>query len=493
MITNHENGDSKKGEYLYSKVHYTSEYKYTYVWYEQNGVKRMETKKEKLVEPRTVTSAKTKAVTNSSPTKVRPGNIPTLPSSLPATAKEGYATTQAAQTFSQQKVVDAVKKAATTPQPPPPATAAPKTDSLSLTKYEYQYGLKNLEIKHTQYANKSIYVSTPIQVAGNVMSVSLKATEEHPLFDGLNGKAADRQTSIEYYIASVGMNPNPTLDEWLPILPEGQKEVRSELLLFGTARTAELRFPALIGAKSSPIVYKNGLAMEADEWSFIDGGIGMQLLVEKDPTAMYTIDYTPNAEFYNPWNVDVNQATLKPISHTQVFEHGTNHNKTIVLEKYPYINYEKINMTENYDPNLSDYVPIQVRLQDASIIGPSRVTYKEVPAYNGGSQYVYTKNVTDYKTGTHEPLTAYSIDTETAYNGFDYYHEGDKLVFSQTFNKADIYINDQDSHGNATIVVDYEYLSSDFRMKIILRRNSTDENTLTPIVHDYTLKFKVMK
>lgn len=397
-------------------------------------------------------------------------------------------------------VAEPVKREVIVPQPPPVPRPKPVFDfkkQKSITKFEYLYGIKHLELKHMQYQDKSIYVSKPISVSGNVMQVSMQAVEEHPIFDELGGAAADRQTSIEYYIASVGTNPNPTLNEWYPILPEEDKTVKSELLMFGTARTAELRFHALISSKEAPIVYKNGLKMKSNEWSFADGGKKVQLLIDKEPTAIYTINYTPNASFYNPWTIDINQKGGKPVKHTQLFPAGTNHNKTIVLEKYPYVNYEKINGTTNYDSNVGDYVPIKVTLKDAGIIGienGKRVTYKNVQPYNGTTeQKAYTKNINNYKTGIHQELKPYSIDPETAYAGLEYYHEADKLYFSETFNKADIYVNEKESHGNATIAVEYEYLSSDFRMKIIMRRNSTDENTLTPVVHEYALKFKVMK
>jgi hypothetical protein len=326
------------------------------------------------------------------------------------------------------------------------------------------------------------------------MQVSLDAIEEHPLFDELSGAAADRQTSVEYYIASVGTNPSPTLDDWFPILPEDQKVVKSELLIFDTGTTATLRFPALVGSKEAPSVYKNGIKIDSDDWAFASGGYKVQLLTARDQLAIYTIDYTPNAAFYNPWTVDINQKQSTPVKYTQTFDTGTNHNKTVVLEKYPYINYETINTTDGYEPNTNVYVPVKVTLQEAGIIGPNRMTYKQIFPYDGtDKQLVYTKNVTNYKTGIHPEMKAYSIDPESAYNGFEFYQEGDKLFFTETFNNADMYTNAQESHGNAKIQVEYEYLSSDFRMKIILRRNSTDENTLTPVVHEYTLKFKVMK
>lgn len=512
MQVNHDGytggGDDKKR--LYAATRYVGTYKYTYTWYEQNGLRRMETKKETLAPKRPQPSAKTKAVTRNTPLKSKPASVPSFTSTTqrgkPKERGVNRNSSKERERFKKTKEAAAgrfkfVRRAplrdrSSIPQPPPRPGMKPRHRGKqeAVTRYEYLYGIKNIELKHAQYENKSVYVSKPINVEGNVMQVSLSAHEEHPLFDGLSGAAADRQTSIEYYIAPVGTNPNPSPSEWLPILPEGIQTVKSELLLFATARTANLRFPARIGAKEKAVVYKNGLPLTDGQWSFIEGGTGMRLLVEKDPTATYTIDYTPNAEFYNPWQLDIHQQAAQPVRHTQVFEQGTNHNKTVVLEKYPFVNYEIINTTDGYDANLSSYVPIRVRLQEAGIIGPSRTHFKEVPPLDGSSQYVFTKNVTDYKTGYSEALKPYSIDPDKGlYNGFEYRHEGNKLFFSETFNKANIYTNQQESHGNAKIAVEYEYLSSDFRVKVILRRNSTDENTLTPILHEYTLKFKVMK
>lgn len=361
-----------------------------------------------------------------------------------------------------------------------------------VTKFEYTYGINHLEIKHKQYENKSIFVSKPIAVDGNAMQVSLHSIEEHPLFDQLTGEASDRQTSVEYYVS---YKENPTQNEWNPILPEGEERVKCELLMFTQSKTAKLRFPALIGSKVTPVVYKNQVALKKDEWSFADGATKVQLLVGHEPTAIYTIDYTPNAEAYNPWTLDIDsQAYARTEKAVETFKEGTNHNKTVVLSQYPYIDYGHINLTEDYDPNLGEYVPVKVKLRNANISGVGRTIHTNVEPINGDpSQTVFTKNITDYKTNEWKEPKPYSLKDEDLYNGFEYWQEGNKLYFSETFNKADIYTNQETNHGNAEIEVEYEYMASRFRIKIILRRNSSDINTLSPIVHEYALKFKVMK
>lgn len=375
------------------------------------------------------------------------------------------------------------------PQPPPPPVAPTfnKEVQKELVKYEYLYGIKDLQIRGIEYKDKSIYISKPIQVDGNVMQVSLRASEEHPLFNDISGEATDRQTSVEYYISYVN---TPGLSDWHPILPESEKYVRSELLFFESSRTASLRFPALISSYFEPRMYKDGILYT--QWSFVAGGMKIQLLEERDPASVYAIDYEPNAELVDPWTIDIQQHGLQRVKQKDVFTEGTNHNKTIVLSKYPFVDYEKINTTAGYDPNKDSYRPFQVTLQNASIAGPNRTTLKEVlPLADGAT--VSTVNITDYKTKAWKEPKPYSLDKTNLYTNFEYWHEKNKLYFSETFNKSDIMTNQEINHGNAEIAVEYEYLVSNFRVKIILRRNGQAVHSVAPSVHDYTLKFKVMK
>lgn len=510
--------ESSKKDYIASWQQVSGNTKTTYTKYQQYGKTHVEKKVEKIPAPEKVQAPQKPAPVKETPKKttVAPTKKTTtpvvqktpapVPKAAPKVTTVPPPVTKTSSVVSQPKPTPPVEPDSFEfrPQPErtviniPSAPPSPRPEPtfnfesrVSVTKYEYMYGIKHLEMKHKQYDTVSAYVSTPISVEGNVMQVALHAIEEHPLFDELSGEASGRQTSIEYYVTA---SQNPTPEDWFPILPESIKTVKGELLIFDTVRTGKLRFPAMIGSKEKPVMYRNGLKMEEHEWSFVDGATSIQLLNAKDPTAIYTMDYTPNSEFYNPWYIDVNQRGAQPKKHVQQFPNGTNHNKTVVLEKYPYVNYELINTTNGYDQNLNDYKPLQVRLKNAGIIGPNRTTFKEVlPSDGTDIQSVFTKNITDYKTGIHQALKPYSIDPDKAYKGFEYYQEGNKLYFSETFNKADIFTNEKESHGNAMIEVEYEYLASNFRVKIILRRNTVDENTLTPVVHEYSLKFKVMK
>lgn len=382
------------------------------------------------------------------------------------------------------------------PQPPVKPGPAPRFTfeaQKEVTKYEYLYGIRDLRITGEEYKPKSVYVSKPIEVPGNVVEVSLNAKETHPLFGELSKEAAARQTSVEYYIA---YEENPGLEDWHPILPEDQKEVLGELLLFDTASTANLRFVAIPEKEGlqQARVYKDQILLPPDKWSFANGGRQIVLLEEYSPSSIYTIDYVPNAEVKNPWVVNIAQHQLRKVRQVDVFPEGTNRNKTVILSQYPYINYEVINQDSSYNPNTSAYQPIKVRLKNANIAGPDRTVIKEVLPYNPNIQQdAYTYNVTDYKTGAWKALRPYSLKSEDRYKGFEYIHDGRKLYFSETFNKADINENLETNHGNAEIEVEYEYVVSSFRIKIILRRNGPGVTSVTPVVHSYALKFKTMR
>lgn len=497
MIVNKQDGNNRdsSGQYEYSIYRWVGNHRWLYSYYYKDQTYKV---KRELADPEATPASKSDIIQSSrSKASYQPNSKPTtIPSKDRKTKVDNGLKTRSQSEPGTFKVKENQKKIRESqiPQPPPNANSmslASNEDRRAVTKYEYLYGLKDMSIKYKQYESKGIFVSLPQEIEGNVMQVSLEATEEHPIFDSLSEEASKRKTSVEYYVA---YSDNPSIDEWHPILPEQEKEVECELLMFTKVKTAKLRFPALISKR--PRVYKDGILMSPKQWTLIDGGMKIQLLVDQEPTSIYTIDYTPNAEFYNPWYLDVTQEGMKRMKQIDRFPDGTNHNKTITLSKYPYVDYEKINLSENYDPNLSEYKPMQVRLVNADIDGPQKATYNKAMPYDGsGSQEVFTKNMTNYKTGEWPSLKPYNINqkSDDAYNGFEYWQDGNKIHFSETFNKSDIYANRQTNHGNAEIEVEYEYLVSSFRLKAILRRNSSNANTLTPIVHEHALKFRVMK
>lgn len=362
--------------------------------------------------------------------------------------------------------------------------------STSGVRHEYEYGIKNLQFAYATYQETGIFVTRPIAVEGNIVEVSLSTAEEHPLFNELNGMATDRVTSVEYYVAT---EENPSLSDWKAILPEETKVIKSEKLFFLGA-SAKLRFHADISDIEQTRVYKNSLLLGEDEWYFTERGAAIQLATSVDQNSMYTIDYVPNTDLANPWKIDVPSNQSKRVRQVDRFSNGTDSNNTIKLSKYPYIDFDQVNAGNAFDPNSGDYRPIDVFLTNATMVtnggGVQSDFFPE--AYFQSGEFI-TKNRTDYQDNKDVALTPYSIETDNIHHILEYKQEKDKLVFTESFNRAELYYNNATNHGNGELAVHYDYLVTDFRLKVILRKNTGDDLVVTPNLNSYQLKFKVMK
>lgn len=364
-----------------------------------------------------------------------------------------------------------------------PSNTSTHEEHKPVNLYEYSLGLKNIKALHTTYPETELFVSKPMNVKGNVMEVELEANEEHPVFDDLNGQAIDRQTSVEYYVS---YKQKPSVNDWLPILPIGQEMIHGEKLFFNGTK-ARLRFPAKL---DSIEVYKNGLKMLRGESLLVnDQTIDIP---RKESGSIYTVSYAPNNYKMNPNVIQMNDYKAHTQRIVERFEQGTDINKTIHLTYTPFIDMERIlEEQENYNPNTSDYQPIQVTLVDGTIQGKNRTSLQVVEPYRPDlKESAFTYNKSLYLDKSWSEMQSYSLG-EDYYGGFDYYQWKNRLTFTEPFNVPRLAENVRHTHGNATVEVAYDALVTDFRLKIILRRNTATTLTATPKVNDYTLRFKV--
>lgn len=351
--------------------------------------------------------------------------------------------------------------------------------------FEYMMGVQSISAFSYNYNEREIFISKPINVEGNVVEIELETTENHPTFDSISGKANTRQTSIEYYITH---KDNPNLDDWIPILPKGTEKVIGERLLPKNGE-AFIIFPANM---NSIKVYKNNLLLDETEFNIISN---QQInIINYDESSIYTIDYIPNKKINNPHVIQLLEYKKEIQTKKEVFR-GTSFNKTVELESYPFVDYSLINEEEDYNPNVSIYRPIKVKLINASIAGRNKESIKFVDVFNKEDEHqpAFTYNKTLYKDKSWSELIPYSINPENLYNGFDYYQWKNKLIFTETFNAPQKKENINLTHGVADIEVEYQYLVSSFRIKAILRKNTSEEITASPDLLNYKIKFKTMK
>lgn len=353
-----------------------------------------------------------------------------------------------------------------------------------------------------EFSNNAVYVSKPYKVNGNISQISIMASENYPVFindlstndtegsiDAWSTPINSSYTSIEYYVSNA---EHPTLDQWKPILPMGQNIVKNELLFFSDVGTANLRFKAM---PEPATVYCNNVPLTKYQWTFANGCTAVIITDGYLPSNQYTIRYVPSGD---PHNIDFSNNAATAISET--FD-GTDRNMTLKLKYKPFVDYGKINAIEGYDPNTKSYVPIKVTLKDTDIIGPNKKVHTIIEQYDGTGkkcgQYPsdtlpcpYTKNVTNYISEDSTLLNSYD---PAAYPYFEYMQDGDKVIFTETFNKANIRENMKLNHGNAKIQVDYQYTSSTVRTKIIMRRTTAGiYKPITPSVREFTLRMKVL-
>lgn len=352
--------------------------------------------------------------------------------------------------------------------------------------YVYSLGIKDIQATSIQYDEKQAYVTKPLNVTGNVMEIELETAEEHPVFDELNGKALGQQTSLEYYIT---YKDRPTVTDWIPILPLGEEEVIGERLMPNLNGQCELRFTAII---SSIKCYANGLLMENGTYTIT--GEEALVLNNYNPSTIYTVSYEPNPYRHDPWTFKLSDYKKDVKRITETFTRGTAYNKTLELSYSPFIDLSKIREEEDYNPNTSNYQPIEVFLKNAQIQGPGNTILNEIQPYVPDKEDVaFTYNKTLYEDKSWSDMKNYNLTTQNNYLGFDYYQWGNKLVFTEHFNVPNLPENRHHTHGNADIEVNYDVLVTNFRLKVILRRNTSSSRTATPKLETFKVLFKTIE
>lgn len=375
--------------------------------------------------------------------------------------------------------------------PTPPdieSRPSPAEDQRPLVEMiEYTSGLFEIEAQEVGYNRLGVYVSKPFHIPSNIVDISLKVHHKHPLFDEV-GTATSRDTSVEYYVACT---EQPSQQDWLPILPQGQQQVHNEVLYVEGTQGAKLRFKASpagtvgtaggeIDDTRSVMVYRNGKLMASNTWEIHPDR--QHITINRghfNPGDIYTADYRPDSRDYDPWRVDLIDLGIGPFTTIDTFKRGPDHNGTLHLSKHPYINFDRIGD--------DDYHPIRVTIYDAEIVGPEDNTYNSALPWHTDT-LIETRNITDYATMRRPTITPYS-PAEPVHLTFEYNHQHNMLHFDSSFK----YVRpDLGQYATGKFKVEYDTLSPPVRFKIILR-NTAPQPSVSPLIHEYTLNFSVVR
>lgn len=317
--------------------------------------------------------------------------------------------------------------------------------------YQYDIGIKNFSIGASVDNFKGVYVSVPLDSPGDIGEIRLKS--EYDNFEDLDLQNP-LLTSVEFSISNKATPKNES--DWIPLMPVGEEEVKSERLIPNELGTAMLRFPASTADGIS--VFKNGLPFPVDpigEYVRTDNGtvIGIKLnrgsFTSQD---FLTCKYTPlgdnstinfeNKGFGSPLLVGAfdNQGA------GERFE-STSNQIYVKLANTPFINIREVaKSTYSETTGTTPYQPITVRTLS-------------------GKTFI---NLTDYA----NPGNKISLDSTLS--DISYIQSGNMIIFNKEVNEP--------------FRVFYEYVPNNTRIRVVLRCNS--KSFTTPKVDYYQIKAK---
>lgn len=356
-----------------------------------------------------------------------------------------------------------------------------KDDSLTqswkaVNKLSYLYGAYDIAVFGRKYHNESIYVSKPLPLSSNSSMLSLETDEKHYNVSIGDEQQTARITDIEYYMTC---KKNPITTDWFPILPINKKYVQGELLSGNMVVGIPTEFkqyeengnPLMVYSFRFPIVSdktvtlrRNGVPMNERTYVISNNGKQIGIFAKYyNSSSIYTVDYKPND---SAWFVKLDET--KGILPTQfINDNGktgeyfdrTDYDNKIQLKHKPYIfrkdffKYNEDDLSYEQDNNklkaVSPDFPIIVRVD--------------------GEEFL---NITDYLNNSYDAERLLDND------GKSFAQIGNTIIFGEPI----------DGRSLENVTVDYYYVTTDIRMKAILRRNSTEHNSITPALYSYSIR-----
>jgi hypothetical protein len=414
--------------------------------------------------------------------------------------------------------------------------------NIQVTRYEYLYGIRQLELSLVTYQPIGYYESQPLDTNGNLISVELETDEKHVEFnDGLGNY---RRTSIEYEVeVAPGVRfPIVSLTE----LDGANYAVKDEYLTVKNGR-ATLRFTPSAG---SIRVRENGLRVPTGHVTVSGKTVTIS---EVKRGAVYTASYHVDEES-TVAQIDGNLSSTRVVQ-PEVFN-GTSKDNSVKLAYYPYVVYEIVRDRNHWeqpdetvalwdwspeffpvshgtvaltngskvvtltqddaaDPDFGDLIDdddyenkIYIRSTGETLAVDnvsSNLTLNLVENYDGttasGLEYIVGRTLThDGKVWglnlrTYEPIRVF-VDGEKTYNVTDYYNlvqpafsgssENNRIEFVQA--GKTLFFN-QPLVGRK-IEVQYSWLIQYLKLRATLRSNVPVNTILTPKLDSARLRVK---
>jgi len=197
---------------------------------------------------------------------------------------------------------------------------------VQLTRYEYMYGIKIVELSNVLYETHAYYESAPFATGGTVTEVQLETDEVHPSFT--DGLGTYRKTSVEWEIEVAP-------DVRFPIVPVtdivGSNYIVRDEWVKLRGETGSLRFTP---ASGSAVIRKNGRRVPMTSTNVSGKNV---TVAGATPNAIYTATYYVNS---SDVTLDIDSRLNSTRLLTPEEFDGTDKDNAIHLKFYPYIVYE---------------------------------------------------------------------------------------------------------------------------------------------------------
>lgn len=346
-----------------------------------------------------------------------------------------------------------------------------ETTFRELKKYSYIIGAYNISLNSRSYKESSVYITKSLPISVNANRLTLETTETHSKVFNKASYTDFTQSSIEYYLAT---SKNPSLKDWYAICPLNIKRIESERLmgdlllnvssLFRTSvyQVHSLRFKSL--SNTQIFLRRNGELLP--QTSFAISTDGRKVGIKEEyfaPGSVYTISYVPDKASYYLQTTDLDN--VEPTQYTngqgEIGERFENiaPGSTVTLSHTPFVVREYMLNENKKTKRVEQKEKVN---EEADLRLPIHVWADEVRLLD----------VTNYASATFDP-----IDLKQN-NGYTFAVINNKIYLGTPNNRA-IY---------ERVTVDYRYILMNIRMKAILRRNTNDDDSITPVLKNYTLR-----
>lgn len=336
--------------------------------------------------------------------------------------------------------------------------AEQEEELIEVRKYEYVYGAYDIDVRRVWYLERGEYISPMYSPNGSVVEARLDVTEVVP-----------SGTSIEYQVST-------RAGDWKDILAASGYITKERLDIDSVTQTGSLRFPA----ETVPTaVYRSDILVPSSDYTYDSSND--DIVISSGwyaATAAFTVSYQPKGTSdIIPSGVVVSFMDDTMQYADETYTGSSSRQSKITVAHFPYINYTIINDTSDAgksSPNFS--------YESGRWLNVGATTIEEIEP---GEYYdilsitvdgYLAENVTDYYENIRPAMVQYDLATYPYYN---YIHTGKNIYFNSDLTSKEI-------------KVQYKYLNDYVQFKALLRNNNRGNVSVTPILHDYTLKLRTI-